>query len=405
MNPTAAFAVNWPGKIVFGAGKIGSLGDEAKALGGRHVLLVTTKDLVALGVVDRVERILVSSGLKVTRFDDVQPDPTCEAVDRAAAGVRAAGADTIVALGGGSAIDFAKALSAAATHDGPIWDYVTYTGANAKPLGASLLPLIAVPTTAGTGSEVSQGSVLDNPVLEMKAALLSPRMYPRVALVDPELTYTMPPRTTAMTGFDALTHGIESFLNVQRTTPASELFALEAVRRAAANLPAVVRDGGNHAARAEMAWAGTCGGLAIGLSNAAVSHAMALPLGARLGTPHGLALALLQPVVLAHTWEAQSERCATLAETVGAVRPGMSVRDKAQALVGWINGFVEQIGLKGLWNGNGVDPAMPAQLAKDVFAYMGRPVSQYLPVFDEERIRRMFEEAMGVRTTATERNS
>lgn len=405
MNPAAAFAVNWPGKIVFGAGKIATVGDEAKGLGGRHVLVVTTKDLVALGVVERMERILLSSGLKVTRFDEVQPDPTCEAVDRAAAGVRAAGADMIVALGGGSAIDFAKALSAAATHDGPIWDYVTYTGANAKPLGASLLPLIAVPTTAGTGSEVSQGSVLDNPVLEMKAALLSPRMYPRVALVDPELTYTMPPRTTAMTGFDALTHGIESFLNVQRSTPASELFALEAVRRAAANLPAAVRDGGNHAARAEMAWAGTCGGLAIGLSNAAVSHAMALPLGARIGTPHGLALAILQPVVLAHTWEAQPERCATLAEAAGAARPGMSVRDKAQALVAWINGFVEQIGLKGLWNGNGVDPAMTARLAKDVFAYMGRPVSQYQPVFDEERIRRMFEEAMGAWTTETGRNS
>jgi len=214
-------------------------------LGGRHALVVTTKDLANLGVVDRAERSLRDAGLTVTRFDDVQPDPTCEAVDRAASGLRAASADIIVALGGGSAIDFAKALSAAATHDGPIWDYVTYTGANAKPLGTTILPLIAIPTTAGTGSEVSQGSVLDNPVLEMKAALLSPRMYPRVALVDPELTYTMPPRTTAMTGFDALTHGIESFLNVQRTTPASELFALEAVRRAAANLPVVVRDGGN----------------------------------------------------------------------------------------------------------------------------------------------------------------
>ena len=405
MTDTEAFQVNWPGRIIFGAGKLAVLGEEAKALGGRHVLVVTTRDLVNLGVVERAERILRDAGLTATRFDDVQPDPTCEAVDRAAAGVRAAGADMIVTLGGGSAIDFAKALSAAATHDGPIWDYVTYTGANAKPLGAALLPLIAVPTTAGTGSEVSQGSVLDNPVLEMKAALLSPRMYPRVALLDPELTYTMPPRTTAMTGFDALTHGIESFLNVQRSTPASELFALEAVRRAAASLPAVVRDGGNHAARAEMAWAGTCGGLAIGLSNAAVSHAMALPLGARLGTPHGLALALLQPVVLAHTWEAQPERCAALAETVGAGRPGMSVRDKAQALVAWINGFVEQIGLKGLWSAKGVDPAMPARLAKDVFAYMGRPVSQYLPVFDEEQIRRMFEKAMGVKTTETERNT
>jgi len=378
------------------------LGEEAKALGCRHALVVTTKDLVNLGVVDRAERILRDAGLTVTRFDDVQPDPTCEAVDQAAAAVRAAGANLLVALGGGSAIDFAKALSAAATHEGPVWDYVTYTGANAKPLGTSILPLIAIPTTAGTGSEVSQGSVLDNPVLEMKAALLSSRMYPRVALVDPELTYTMPPRTTAMTGFDALTHGIESFLNVQRGTSASELFALEAVRRVAANLPLAVRDGGNHAARAEMAWAGTCGGMAIGLSNAAVAHAMALPLGARLGTPHGLALALLQPVVLAHTWEAQPERCATLAEAVGAARSGMSVADKAQALVVWLNGFVEQIGLKGLWSNKGMDPALPARLAKDVFAYMGRPVSQYRPVFDEAQVLRMFEEAIG--GIANERN-
>ena len=108
-------------------------------------------------------------------------------------------------------------------------------------------------------------------------------------------------------------------------------------------------------------------------------------------------------MVLAHTWEAQPERCATLAETVGAARPGMSVRDKAQAMVAWIDGFVEQIGLKGLWNGKGVDSATPARLAKDVFAYMGRPVSQYQPVFDEDQVRRMFEEAMKETATAKER--
>lgn len=394
MNPTTAFSVNWPGKIVFGAGKLGTLGEETKALGSHHALLVTTKDLVTLGVVARAEHILLTAGLKVTRFEEVQPDPTCEAVDQAAMGVRAAGVDMIVAVGGGSAIDFAKALSAAVTHEGPIWEYVTYTGANAKPLGSSILPLVAVPTTAGTGSEVSQGAVLDNPALEMKAALLSPRMYPRVALVDPELTYTMPPKTTAMTGFDALTHGIESFLNVQRSTPASELFALEAVRRTAASLPRVVSDGGDHHARAEMSWAATCGGLAIGLSNAAVAHAMALPLGARLGTPHGLALALLQPTVLAHTWEAQPERCALLAESVGAAMPGMNLRKRAQAFVVWINEFVERIGLKALWTGKEVDAALIATLVRDVFAYMARPVSQYRPVFSPEQIRGMFEESL-----------
>lgn len=396
-NPAVGkgFLANWPGKIIFGAGKLDAVGEEAKALGGRRVFLVTTKDLLQLGVVERVQRILRNAGLEVRCFDDVQPDPSCEAVDQAAVEMRQGGADGVIALGGGSAMDFAKALTVAATHEGPIWDYVTYTGANAKPLVAGVLPLIAIPTTAGTGSEVSQGAVLDNPALEMKAALLSPLMYPRVALVDPELTYTMPARPTAMTGFDALTHGIESFLNVERTTPLSELFALEAVRRVAANLPAAVRDGANHGARAELAWAATCGGLAIGLSNAAVSHAMALPLGARLGTPHGLALAVLQPVVLAHTWEVQPERCAVLAETVGAAKARMSTKEKANAFVLWMEDFVREIGLEELSATVVAGNGLPAQLAKDVFAYMGRPVSQYRPVFNEKQIREMFEQALG----------
>ena len=389
------FLVNWPGKIIFGAGKLEVVGEEAKALGAKRAFLVTTKDLSHLGVVERAKRILRSAGLEVRCFDHVQPDPSCDAVDEAAVGMREEEADLVIALGGGSAIDFAKALTVAATHSGPIWDYVTYSGANAKPLNTALLPLIAIPTTAGTGSEVSQGSVLDNPVLGMKAALLSPLMYPRVALIDPELTYTMPARPTAMTGFDALTHGIESFLNVERTTPASELFALEAVRRVAANLPLAVRNGDNRTARAELAWAATCGGLAIGLSNAAVSHAMALPLGARLGTPHGLALAVLQPVVLAHSWEAQPDRCATLAEIVGAAKPAMSTQEKARALVTWLEGFICEIGLQELCVGVVADDGMPAQLARDVFAYMKRPVSQYRPVFNEKQIQEMFEEALG----------
>ena len=163
----------------------------------------------------------------------------------------------------------------------------------------------------------------------------------------------------------------------------------------AANLPAAVRDGDNLQARAELAWAATCGGLAIGLSNAAVSHAMALPLGARLGTPHGLALAALQPVVLAHTWEAQPERCAVLAETVGATRPDMSTKEKARALVVWIGDFVREIGLHDLSAAVVADDGMSAQLAKDVFAYMRRPVSQYRPVFTEEEIRKMFEQTLG----------
>ena len=162
------------------------------------------------------------------------------------------GCDVVVGLGGGSAIDLAKGVAVAATHPGPIWDYVTYTGANAKPVTAAVLPVIAIPTTAGTGSEVTLGTVLDNPDTAMKAALLSPHVYPRVALVDPELTYTMPPKVTAMTGFDALTHGMEAYLNAVRRNPASDLFALETVRLVVRHLPQVIgrpRPTGRHGRR------------------------------------------------------------------------------------------------------------------------------------------------------------
>ena len=211
----ALFTVQWPGKIVFGAGQVNTLGAEAREL-GRHVFLATTPELSALGFADRVQRLLESEGLAVTRFEDVQPDPTCVAVDGAAELARSAGCDLVLGLGGGSAIDFAKGVAVAATHPGPIWGYVTYTGADAKPVTAATLPVTAIPTTAGTGSEVTQGIVLENPEHHMKAALLSPYVYPRLAIVDPELSYTMPLGVTAMTGFDALTHGIEAYLNVEK---------------------------------------------------------------------------------------------------------------------------------------------------------------------------------------------
>ncbi len=392
MYPTS-FTVQWPGKLVFGPGRLTVLGDEAKAL-GRRAFLATTADLSALGLTSRVRGLLADVGLAVTLYENVQPDPTCTAVDAAAAQARAAGCDLVIGLGGGSAIDLAKGVAVAATHAGPVWDYVTYTGANAKPVTPATLPIIAIPTTAGTGSEVTLGTVLDNPDTAMKAALLSPHVYPRVALVDPELTYTMPPKVTVMTGFDALTHGMEAYLNAVRSNPASDLFALETVRQVVHYLPRVVTDGGDREARTHMAWAATLGGISIALSNTTVAHAMGLPMGARLGTPHGLALSRLLPVVLSRSWAAQPARYAALAEAVGAVPTGMDEMAKAEALPRWLHEFIRQLGLAALWTHQGIDDSTLNVLADDVFRYMGRPVQQYLPIFTRSEMRQMFEEAL-----------
>jgi len=330
-------------------------------------------------------------------YEDVQPDPTSAQVDQAAATALSTGCDVVIGLGGGSAIDLAKGVAVAATHPGPVWDYVTYTGANAKPVTGATLPVIAIPTTAGTGSEVTHGVVLDNHDLAMKAALLSPHVYPRLALVDPELTYTMPARVTAMTGFDALTHGIEAYLNAVRRNPVSDLFALEAVRLVTRYLPRVTADGSDLDARAQMAWAATLGGLSIALSNTTVAHAMGLPMGARLGTPHGLALSRLLPVVLARSWQAQPASFATLAESIGFTEPGMGEAEKARALAPWLEQFINEIGLAPLWTGPEAatkDSDLLDTLTNDVFAYMGRPVQQHLPVFSRSEMREMYEAAL-----------
>lgn len=389
------FTLNWPGKIIFGAGQIECLGMEAKALGQR-VFLVTTRDLSRIGLTDRVQQLLEVAGLKVTRFEDVQPDPTSVAVDTASVLARSDQCDIVIAVGGGSAIDFGKAISVAATHDGLIWDYVTYTGANAKPVTSKVLPVIAIPTTAGTGSEVSQGIVLDNPEVHMKAALLSPYVYPRVALIDPELTYSMPFKVTTMTGFDALTHGIEAYLNVVKSNSASDMFALETVLLVTKYLPRLIDDENDHDARANMSWAATLGGISIALSNTTVAHAMALPLGSRLHTPHGLGLSRLLPVVMAHSWQAQPHRCGILADVIDVPDRGMNDDKKAQALVAWLRRFIQKIGLVEMWTGQGIDNAMLDLLTDDIFAYMGRPVQQHRPVFDRIQIWQMFEEALKI---------
>ena len=344
------FTVQWPGTVVFGAGQIQRLGDEARRL-GTHAFLATTRELSDLGLAEQAQELLRAAGMAVTLYQDVQPDPSCFSVDAAGKHARSIDCNLVVGLGGGSAIDFAKGVAVAASHAGQVWDYVTYTGANARPVTPAVLPVIAVPTTAGTGSEVTKGIVLENPDKAMKAALLSEHVYPRVALIDPELTYTMPVSVTAMTGFDALSHGIEAYLNATVCNPVSDLIALDAIQRVAGNLPLVLADGDDKDARTEMAWAATLGGMAIALSNTTVAHAMGLPLGARLSVPHGLGLSRLLPVVLEYSWRAQPERCSALADTVGAAQQAMRVEGKAQAFVTWLRQFVQEIGLDKLWSG------------------------------------------------------
>ncbi|MBL9200309.1 MAG: iron-containing alcohol dehydrogenase [Opitutaceae bacterium] len=287
--------INYLVPVHFAAGALRTLPEEIARLGLRAPLVVTDRGLVRAGLIDRLAAHV--PGFDAARvFDGTPENPTEGAVRRAAALYREQGCDGIVAMGGGSPLDLAKGVALLATHPGPLARFAATAGGMAH-ITADVAPLIAIPTTAGTGSEVGRAAVL---VLDdgRKVAVISPHLLPRSAICDPELTLSLPPRLTAGTGMDAIAHGLETFLSPADNPPADAL-ALDGLARGVAHLPRAVTDGADLAARREMMMASLQCGLAFQKGLGAV-HAMSHPLGALPGVTihHGTANAILLPAVL-----------------------------------------------------------------------------------------------------------
>src|SRR5687768_1988715 len=225
----------------------------------------------------------------------VAAEPTVSLVEEGAAAARAERCDVVIALGGGSVIDAGKAIAALLTNDGAVRDYLEVIG-NARPLTNRSAPLIAIPTTAGTGAEVTRNAVLMAEDEQVKVSLRSALMLPAVALIDPELTYSLPPAVTASTGLDALTQCIEPFVS-PNANPLSDAVAREGISRAAGALRRAFHDGADVGARRDMAVASVCGGLALANAKLGAVHGFAAPLGGMFPIPHGVACARLLPAV------------------------------------------------------------------------------------------------------------
>ena len=279
-------------RAVFGAGALGRLGELARELGFRRTLLVTDRGLVASGHPERARQALATAGVEVVVFHDFHHEPDGAMVEVAAAAARACGADSFVALGGGSSLDCAKGANFLLTNGGGMADYRGY-GKAARPL----LPMIGVPTTAGTGSEAQSYALIADASTHEKMACGDPSAAFRVALLDPELTVTQPRGVTATAGYDALSHAVEAAVTLART-PASGLFAREAFRLLEGNLERVLAVPGDLEARACMLWGAHLAGVAIEASMLGATHACANPLSARYGTAHGVAIGLLLPHVV-----------------------------------------------------------------------------------------------------------
>ena len=315
----------YPTTIYFGPGRITELSMVCRSVGVARPLLVTDAGLAALPIVRDAVAHNAEGGLPTAVFSDVQSNPVERNVAGGVAAYRAGGHDGVIAMGGGSAMDTGKVIALMAGQEGTLWDY---TGKWHQIPPDTIAPVVAVPTTAGTGSEVGRAAVITHEATQVKKIMLHPGMMPRAVVADPVLTLGLPPHLTAATGMDALAHSLEAFC-ASFHHPMADGIALEGMRLVHDWLPEAVRDGANLDARAHMMAAATMGAVAFQKGLGAI-HALSHPVGAVYDTHHGLTNAVFMPYVLAFNRPAIEDKMERLACYLGLPDPGFD------AVVRWI---------------------------------------------------------------------
>ena len=295
-----------PIRVVFGEGAIEQLGTSARELAFTRSLLVADKGIVGTGLVDRAARLLASAGVEPICFHDFDANPDTRMVEAGRAAAAAAGVDGIVALGGGSSLDCAKAINFVLTNGGSMRDYRGH-GKAAQPM----LPSIGIPTTAGTGSEAQSYAIISDAETHAKMACGDDKAAFRIVILDPVLTVSQPASVTAIAGYDALSHAVEAYVTKNRTEESARL-ALEAWRLLEGNYERVLEVPGDLRARGAMLRGANLAGAAIELSMLGATHACANPLTARCGTTHGIAIAVMLPHVVRWNAEVVGDRYAEL---------------------------------------------------------------------------------------------
>jgi alcohol dehydrogenase class IV len=362
------------GRIIFGEGTLAEAGTLAAGL-GTHALVVTGQSL------ERAAPLL-------TRLDDagvaygtfaVAHEPTVQLVLDGVRRARDLGCDLVIGFGGGSALDTAKAIAALLTNPGDPYDYLEVIGRGAA-LTRPAAPTIAIPTTAGTGTEVTRNAVLASPEHRVKVSLRSPLMLPAIALIDPELTYSLPPHVTAYTGLDALTQVIEPFVS-SAANPLTDAICREGMRRVGRSLRRAFQQGNDAEARADMAFAALCGGLALANARLGAVHGFAGPFGGMFDAPHGAVCAALLPHVMAANVAALRERAPDHPalrryDEIAQLLTG-DARATADQGVAWVRELVAELSIPGLAT-YGLDEAAFATLipaAQRSSSMKGNPVA------------------------------
>lgn len=352
-----AFSFHLPTQIEFGWGKVAQLGERLAQQGVKRVFLVSDKGVEQAGLLARVTEAWSAAGVQFALYTDVEPDPSLETINQGAEVFQAGDYDCIVAVGGGSPIDTAKGIRVVAANGGSIGDYAGVNRVSVSPR----IPLIAIPTTSGTGSEVTIFGVYSDWQNNVKVTVTSPYMAPTMALVDPALTLSLPPKMTAASGIDALAHGVETYFSL-RSYPASDALALEAISTVAAHLRRAVQDGADVAARVGMAHGSLLAGMAFNNGFLGLAHAIGSALSGHCHVPHGVAIGLLLPHVVQFNAQARPDKAAMIAKLLGAKDD--SAPEQAAALIAQL---VRDIGLPTRLAEVGVPVEKLPDIAKDSF--------------------------------------
>ncbi|WP_432736916.1 iron-containing alcohol dehydrogenase [Maridesulfovibrio sp. FT414] len=339
------FQIFIPTRIVFGPGKLAELGVMSLPKGKKAMVVIGQSGaMIKNGYLDKVQAALARQDVSTVVFDNISPNPKSDQVDEAAKTAREKGVDFIVALGGGSTIDASKAIALLTSNPGRCWDYIQSGSGGGVRAENPAIPLIAIPTTAGTGTEADQWAVINKSDGKEKISLGNDSTFPAISIVDPELMVSVPPRMTAYTGIDAFFHAVETFVSTEHQ-PISDMLALEAVHLISNYLPMAIVEGENIEARTVMAWASTAAGMCETLSRCISQHSLEHALSAKYpDLPHGLGLAKLSVPYFKRLIPAAPERFEDLAMAMGYDTQAFDENMRATVFLEGLRSLLERAG-------------------------------------------------------------
>ncbi len=388
-----AFEFSVPTRIVVGAGCLEEISKAAPVLGKKGMLIAAKGSMRNTGILDRVVRLVTEAGVQLIVDDQAEPNPTTHYVDKMTAAAVREKCEFVIGLGGGSSIDAAKAIAFVAANGGKMEDYHPGGTRGEMTRVKDALPIIAVTTTAGTGSEATKFAVITNPDTREKPGIGHDSMFPKVSIVDPELMVTVPKEITAHTGIDVLFHAFEAYIS-NVATPLTDILSAEAINLVLENLGAALEDGANMEARTNMAWANTLAGMAIVQASTVGIHGMGHPIGGHTNAPHGLTMAAIGKAFLEETYQSNVSRYANLTRMLRYDTTGKT-NEEAAALSGKaLAGILEKFGVAVSLSDLGVTHEMLDQLSKDAFSTMKGCMDASLKPLTIEDARIIYEKSL-----------